>query len=97
MVDLPCYSIPAIKNDFRQKILECCKNEDLSDEEKEIFKISVPLTDNPNAPDEDGFTPIYWAALKGHTEIVKILAPLTDNSNAPDNYGRTLVQRWKNV
>ena len=53
LVDLPCYSIPAIQNDFRQKIL-------------------APLiTDNPKAPNKDGYTPIYWAA-RGYTEIVKI-------------------------
>ena len=41
--------------------------------------------------DEDGFTPIYWAANNGHTEIVKILAPLTDNPNAPDKNGKTPI------
>ena len=39
----------------------------------EILKILVPLTDNPNAPNNDGRTPIYWAAFYDHTEIVKIL------------------------
>ena len=41
----------------------------------EIVKILAPLTDNPNAPNECGQTPIYWATQYGHTEIVKILAP----------------------
>ena len=41
---------------------------------KSMVKILVPLTDNPNAANEDGETPIYWAARWGHTEIVKILA-----------------------
>ena len=57
----------------------------------EIVKILAPLTDNPNAPNNDGYTPIYWAALMGHTEIVKILAPLTDNPNAPDEDGVTPI------
>ena len=35
--------------------------------------------DNPNAPVNIGYTPIYWAAMLGHTEIVKILAPFVDN------------------
>ena len=90
-VDLPCYSNPAVQNDFRQKILECSKNEDLSDEEKEIVKIFVSLVDNPNAPDENRRTPIYWAAIRGNPEIVKILAPLTDNPNAPDEVGFTPI------
>ena len=55
----------------------------------EIVKILVPLTGNPNEPDEDGRTPIYLAACNGHTEIVKILVPLTDNPNAPDKDGKT--------
>ena len=50
------------------------------------------MTDNPNAPDSYGRTPMYWAAKNGHTEIVKILAPLTDNPNAPDNDGWTPIQ-----
>ena len=54
------------------------------------------MTDNPNAPDEDGKTPIYVAAFNGNTEIVKILVPLTDNPNAPDNFGRTPYQVAKN-
>ena len=40
----------------------------------EIVKILVPLTDNPNAPNKNRETPIYWANCNGHTEIVKILS-----------------------
>ena len=39
----------------------------------EIVKILAPLTDNPNAQDEDGTTPIHWATFNGHKEIIKIL------------------------
>ena len=42
----------------------------------EIVKILVPLTDNPNAPNRNGETPIHLAGLEGHTEIIKILSPL---------------------
>ena len=55
----------------------------------EIVRILAPLTDNPNAPDEDGVTPIHRAALKGHTEIVKILAPFTYNHNTAYKNGWT--------
>ena len=45
--------------------------------QSEIVKILSALTANPNAPDNDGRTPIsYAAATYGHAEIVKILAPL---------------------
>ena len=55
------------------------------------------MTDNPNAPDNVGYTPIYWAATNGHNEMVKILAPLTDNPNAPNNYGETPFQVARNA
>ena len=56
-----------------------------------MVKILASLTDNPNAPNKNGRTPIHEAAEKGYTEIVKILAPLTDNPNAPENNGTTPI------
>ena len=58
---------------------------------REIVKILAPLTANPNAPNNNGYTPIGAAVLFGHTEIVKILAPLTDNPNAPNKDGDTPI------
>ena len=97
IVDPPCYSSPAVQDDFRKEIWESCrkilqnqefllpwksyKKRESYDEAIEMVKILAPLTDNPNAPDIYGETPIYQAASKGHTEIVKILAPLTDIPN----------------
>ena len=49
------------------------------------------MVNNPNAPDNYGRTPIYWAAWKGNTEIVKILAPVTDNPNSPNTAGETPI------
>ena len=91
--DLPCYSIPAVQDDFRKRIREIClKYESTeSEEDIEIVKILAPLTDNPNAPDIDGDTPIHGTALEGHTEIVKILAPLADNPNVPNKDGITPI------
>ena len=68
---------------------------DSSDEENTLIavKILAPLTNNPNAPEKYGITPIFYAARFGFTEIVKIIAPLTDNPNAPDKYGNTPIQR----
>ena len=82
--DLPCYTKPVAQEDFWKKICRAAKNG-----HTDFVKILVPLTNNPNALDENGQTPIYWATLHGHTEIVKILAPLTDNPNAPNNDGYT--------
>ena len=57
----------------------------------------APLTDNPNKPNENGQTPIHFAAWNGHTEIVKILAPLTDNPNAPNKNGESPSSLTKNA
>ena len=61
----------------------------------EIVKILVPLTNNPNAPDHYGRTPILEAAYCGFTEIVKILVPITDNPNAPDKHGNAPINTAK--
>ena len=45
LVDLPCYSSPAVQDDFRKKILESCEKWKSSDENTEIVKILVPLFD----------------------------------------------------
>ena len=90
-VDLPCYISPGVQEDFRKRIWKICKNFPVTDEDTEIAKILAPLTDNPNVPNENGRTPIYWAAYHGHIEIVKILASLTDNPNAPDKDGETPI------
>ena len=42
----------------------------------EIVKIMAPLTDNPNAPNINGETPIQIAAQNGHTETVNFLSSL---------------------
>ena len=91
LVDLPCYSTAAVQDDFWKRIWKRCAKRELSDEDMEIIKIVGPLTDNFNAPDNQGRTPIHWAAWRGHTEIVKILAPLTANPFAPDNQGWTPI------
>ena len=74
LIDLPCYTSPDIQDDFRKRIREICNKMISFDEDVEIVKKLAPLTENPNAPDENGETPVHWAAEKGHTEIVKNLA-----------------------
>ena len=91
LVDLPCYTNLTVQDDFRKRIRESAKNWRSFDEDSEIVQILAPLTENPNARNGSGSTPIHWAAQFGHTEIVKILAPLTANPNAPDNYKQTPI------
>ena len=52
-------------------------------------------TENPNAPMNNGVTPIFVATQNNHIEIVKLLINSTENPNAPDNYGRTPLNTAK--
>ena len=90
-IDLPCYTDPSVQADILKKIWHTVIPSVLFHENTEIVKVLAPLADNPNAPKNDGETPIYRAAYHGHTKIVKILAPLTANPNAPDDYGNTPI------
>ena len=95
--DLPCYSSPIVQYNSRKTIGQLCKNGWYQFPNYiKIVKILAPLTDNPNAPDKYGNTPIYEAAYRGYTEIVKILAPLTDNPNAPNKWEQTPSSVAKN-
>ena len=55
----------------------------------EIVKLLMKSTDNPNAPRNDGATPILVAAQNNHIEILKLLMRSTDNPNAAMNNGST--------
>ena len=45
-------------------------------------------TTNPNTPDNDGWTPIHYAAVQGHLEMIRLLMTSTDaNLNAQTNFG----------
>ena len=85
-VDIQYLSSPVVQDDFRKRIRESCEQQESCDENTEMVKILAPLTDNPNAPNEDGETPIHEAAFYGHTELVKILAPLTRQSKCSREY-----------
>ena len=62
-----------------------------------VQKFLAPLTENPNAPNKNGWTPIHKAAMNGYTEIVKILVSLTENPNAPNNDEETPSSVAKNA
>ena len=55
----------------------------------EIVKLLMEATNNPNAPMNNGLTPIYVAARNNHIEILKLLMKATDNPNAAMNNGST--------
>ena len=47
------------------------------------------FVENPNIPDQFGYTPVFWAASFGHTEIVKFLASVVENPNSASLNGVT--------
>ena len=56
--DLPCYTKPVAQEDFWNKICRAAKHPEWKGY-VELVKLLAPLTDNPNAPNKDGETPIY--------------------------------------
>ena len=88
--DLPCYTKPVAQEDFWNKICRAAKCPEWKGY-VELVKLLAPLTDNPNAPNKDGETPIYWAARYGDTEVVKILARVADTPNVPNRDGETPI------
>ena len=85
LMDLPCYSCPAVQDDFRKRLREICKWEDFFDESMKIVTLLAPLTDNISDPVvQVYFRERIWGTCKKwqkssdkDIEIVKILAPLT--------------------
>ena len=65
VVNFPCYTSPAIQDEFRKKILESCKQDssDQEDQDTEFIKILAPLTNNPNPKDEKILTNLTKASL----------------------------------
>ena len=82
-VDLPCYTSPAVQDDFRKKIWESCGKWDSSEKGFSSFLAKyLP------------FLKIFHSEehrRHENIEIVKILAPLTDNPNGPNKYGETPI------
>ena len=81
-----CYTDPDVQNFFQKQIFNAA-----ADCDDNTIRILAPLTDDPNAPNKLGRTPIHWASHNGNIEIIKILAPLTDNPNAPNKDGETPI------
>ena len=51
-----CYTDPDVQNFFQKQIFNAA-----ADCDDNTIRILAPLTDDPNAPDKDGTTPICWA------------------------------------
>ena len=79
LFNLPCYTKPAIQDDFRKKIYNAAEygygNIKIN---TEIVKSLAPLTDNPNAPNNKGETPMKVAR---NEEIKRILKSSINSRN----------------
>ena len=66
--NLLCYTSPVVQSELRQIIYQAAQNGSTK-----IVEILAPLTDNPNAPDEEGRTP---SSVTYNAEIRAILLNL---------------------
>ena len=58
----------------------------------EMARFLVPFCENPNLPDQYGWTSLQVAVANGRTEIVRILAPLSENPNSIMKSGWTPLE-----
>ena len=72
VIDLPCYTSPIEQDEFERQIWQSCQFAQFADEDAEIVKILAPLTKNPNAPNDVGWTPMMVARDNGSKEIQRI-------------------------
>jgi len=74
-------SIMSIKED---QLMEACEGGEL-DEAKRLVDEGVDV----NSMDEDGYTPLWSAAIYGNVDIVRLLLDRGANVNKSDNNGGT--------
>ena len=74
LVDLPCYTSPAVQDDSRKRIREICEKWESFDEDLETVKILASLTDNPNVPDKN--VGQQFKCLKGSPRWLEYGLPL---------------------
>ena len=64
----------------------------------EVIRVLLPFSNDPNAPDSNGFTAIQRAVQIGqgfvdeNSEVIRLLIPYSDNPNAPNPSGWTPIQ-----
>jgi len=63
----------------------------------EVKRLVVDCGANPNIQDKDGYTPLHYAAWKGHLKVVELLLEHGANPNIQDKDGYTPLHyaAWK--
>ena len=62
----------------------------------DLAKVRTLLKDNPDlvtSVDNNGYTPLYWAALQGRKEVAELLLANKAEVNTKDNNGETPLFR----
>jgi ankyrin repeat protein len=57
----------------------------------DVIKVLVDLGADVTTPTNEGATPVYIAAQKGHLDVIKVLVNLGANVCTPKNNGCTPV------
>ncbi|MBY0404025.1 MAG: ankyrin repeat domain-containing protein [Cyanobacteria bacterium] len=65
--------------------LEINSQRRLSPHNMQLLKKMLEDGIDPNATDEDGLTPVHWAAKRGHLEVLDLLLSFNGNALQPDD------------
>jgi len=73
-----------------EQLIEAAKNNNVA-KAREIVNSSDDVTAVLNYADEDGWTPVYWASVRGHVGVVQCLCEAKADINAADKDGKSPV------
>jgi ankyrin repeat protein len=78
-------------NKYKMKDSQLDDEEGFSSVAQETVKELVSHGADVNTPDEEGCTPVYRAAEKGHVDVIRALVEHGADVNTPDEEGCTPV------
>ena len=76
------------QEELNKKLLDAVRINNISEVEE-----AMSLGADVNSADDDGWTPLIYAAYRGNTDITILLLKHRTNINAVDKYGNTALMR----